>query len=136
MYKSKLYIITTIALLVGYVYLFYAYYHPASQHGEPAFCFIKTLTGYACPSCGSTRSLLAMLHADWKGALYWNPFGLLLLGIMSITPFWMLFDVCTRKATFFNFYLQAELFLKRRSVMYIGIMLVLANWIWNINKGL
>jgi hypothetical protein len=40
---------------------------------------IKAATGFPCPSCGLTRSGLAMGHGDWSAAFAWNPLGPLLV---------------------------------------------------------
>ena len=37
-------------------------------------CFMKELTGYDCPSCGSQRALHAILNGEFKRAILFNPF--------------------------------------------------------------
>lgn len=37
-------------------------------------CFMKGLTGYDCPSCGSQRALHAFLNGEFKRAILFNPF--------------------------------------------------------------
>jgi hypothetical protein len=36
-------------------------------------CFWHALTGHACPTCGATRAVGALLHGDLTAALAWNP---------------------------------------------------------------
>ena len=37
-------------------------------------CLFKSLTGYDCPGCGNTRSVLSLLHGDFPRAVKYNPF--------------------------------------------------------------
>jgi hypothetical protein len=43
----------------------------------PQSCFIKTITGHDCPTCGITRSFIAIGHGDLGAALKYNPAGAL-----------------------------------------------------------
>lgn len=52
-----------------------------------------------------------------------------------MTPAWVLYDLVTQKETFLAFYKQTELLLKRKWIALPAITLVIANWIWNIYKG-
>jgi hypothetical protein len=36
-------------------------------------CLFHRLTGHPCPTCGTTRGLLAMARGDWKRSFLWNP---------------------------------------------------------------
>ncbi len=40
-------------------------------------CFIRTMTGFSCGSCGLTRALEAVLRADWCAAFGYHPLWLL-----------------------------------------------------------
>lgn len=56
-------------------------------------CPLRTLTGVPCPTCGSTRAGLALLHGDILGALQLNPLATLaglafLLGGV-LAPLWV-----------------------------------------------
>ena len=55
---------------------------------------------------------------------------------MVVAPAWLAFDVISKKNSLFLFYRGAELFLQKKWVMIIAILLVLSNWIWNICKGI
>lgn len=44
-----------------------------TAHLDVSACLLKRLTGVPCPSCGTTRGVLAMLHGHVAGALAWNP---------------------------------------------------------------
>lgn len=47
------------------------YFDPVKSSLFPA-CPLYTMTGYACPGCGMTRGLHALLHGDIIGALDYN----------------------------------------------------------------
>ena len=38
-------------------------------------CTLKAVTGYPCPSCGTTRSASALIAGRWQEGLYANPLG-------------------------------------------------------------
>lgn len=42
-------------------------------------CLFRKMTGLACPGCGSTRALHALLHGDVVTAFKFNPFMMLAL---------------------------------------------------------
>jgi len=73
---------------------------------------------------------------DIWGAIRWNPFGLILMAILVISPIWILYDVVRQKATLFMVYRNSEQFLKRKWVAIAAILIVLLNWTWNIYKGI
>jgi hypothetical protein len=137
MNRNKLYLVSLLAFLSGYVWLGVAYKTtPSMGDSNVQVCLFKHVTNIPCPSCGSTRSILSLLKGDVVGSFYWNPVGVLLFIIMFISPLWILFDVFNKKETLYSFYKKAELFLKQKWVAIPAIVLVLTNWIWNISKGL
>jgi hypothetical protein len=50
-------------------------------------CGFAQMFGVPCPSCGSTRSALGLVHGDWQQVLRMNPVGMLAVGILGI--FWV-----------------------------------------------
>jgi hypothetical protein len=124
------------ACAAGYIWLLITYNRNVSNGGEPGVCIFKRITGIPCPSCGSTRSVLSLLKGDVLGALFWNPFGFILMAIMVISPIWILYDLIGKKETLFQVYTNSEKFLKRKWVAISAILIVLLNWIWNIYKGI
>jgi len=136
MSRNKLYALLSAACATGYIWLTISYFHGASNHNDPGVCIFKHVTNIPCPSCGSTRSVLSFLNGDFSGAITLNPFGLVLMTILVISPIWILYDLLKQKASLFRFYYSAELFLKRKWIAIPAVLIVLANWIWNIQKGL
>lgn len=134
---KKLYIIMGVALFAGYTWLFLETASPfAGSAGTPDLCIFRNITGMPCPSCGSTRSVMCLLHGDPVGAININPLGIPVALILVITPVWLLFDLLLRKRSFYNFYCHAEAIIRRPPVAFTLATLVVANWIWNITKGL
>jgi hypothetical protein len=135
--RSKLYSLILIACFAGYFWLAFSYYNSGNSVSyEPGICLMKEITGIPCPSCGSTREIISIIHGDAGEFFHWNPLGLVTLFIMITVPFWILYDVMMRKESMFIFYKKNELILRRKWISIPLIMLVIINWIWNIYKGL
>lgn len=131
--RTKFYTFISIAIGVGYIWVLYNLFFDATQ--TPEVCLFKLATGIPCPSCGSTRSVLALLHGHVWHALLLNPFGAVIAVFLVISPFWLIYDTLTKHTGMFKTYqwLEHELKLKKYAIPLI--LLVLANWIWNIYKG-
>lgn len=136
MTRNKLYAILSAACAAGYGWLAFTYYQQVSHLAEPGICLFKRITTIPCPSCGSTRSVLSLLKGDIAGAFYWNPFGILLVSVLFITPFWIFYDLVSRKESLLTMYLNAEQLVGRKWIAIPGIIIVIMNWVWNISKGL
>ena len=59
-----------LSIAIGATYLFI--FEPGKTGFFPA-CPFRTLTGFTCPGCGSTRGLHRLLHGDIVSALEFNP---------------------------------------------------------------
>jgi hypothetical protein len=76
------------ATLVG---AFVLQYHPerSEQVLTPAgrsihtVCWIRAVTGVSCPTCGLTRSFVALAHGQWGDAWRSNHFGLLVFLLVA-----------------------------------------------------
>lgn len=99
-------------------------------------CTLKTVTGYPCPSCGTTRSASALIAGRWQEGLYANPLGVVVLVWLIITTLWLLYDALVWRNTLQQAYKRAERMLLHWYVWVPLIILVLLNWMWNIQKGL
>ena len=136
MNRSQLYRTIGLACLAGYAWLAILLLYPGHSGHELDVCLIRKVTDTPCPSCGSSRAVLDIIHGDFIGAWHLNPFGFLIAGILIISPLWMLFDVMFAKNSFHLFYKQAEHYIRNKWVAIPMIVLVLANWVWNILKGI
>jgi len=136
MSRNKLYAILAAACAAGYTWLLLTYYRNVSNQSDFGVCLFKHVTGIPCPSCGSTRSVISLIKGEFADALFWNPFGILIMIILIAFPFWIGYDLAFRKNSLYNFYIQSEQFIRKKWIAIAAIFLVLLNWIWNINKGL
>ena len=93
-------------------------------------CLFKMLLHVPCPSCGSTRAVMAVFRGDVAGALCLNPLGLLLAAGLVALPVWLLADLCRRRATLYRLFLRTDALLHRRRVFAVFVCAVLANWAW------
>lgn len=134
MTRNKLYFFLTAACLLGFLYLFYSINF--SESSSIGACMIKNVTGYPCPSCGTTRAVRLLWNGKIAESILMNPFGILVFIIMILSPLWIAYDVVFKKATFFNLYNKVEITVRTKWIAIILILLVLLNWIWNIKKGI
>ena len=136
MSRNKLYVILSTACAAGYIWLLINFNKIVVHSDELGVCLFKRITGIPCPSCGSTRSVLSLLNGDILAAMYLNPFGLLLVTVLVVSPIWLIYDIWLKKDSLLRVYNQTELILKRKWVALPIFLLIVLNWIWNICKGL
>ena len=65
----------------------------------PSVCGFLRLTGYPCPSCGMTRSMMALAHIDFARAMYFNPLAPVLLGLFALWWVNALYEIHTGRRT-------------------------------------
>ncbi|MGF1636390.1 MAG: DUF2752 domain-containing protein [Cyclobacteriaceae bacterium] len=97
---------------------------------------MKHATNIPCPSCGSTRSVVSLIHGEFIDALLINPLGYIVATIMLMMPIWILIDLVYKKETLYKLYQKMEVYLKKPQFAIPLIVLIIINWIWNITKGL
>ena len=133
--RNRFYFYLSAACLAGYGWLFLiGRLNPEEIGSSYDVCLVHHFAHIPCPACGSTRSVLALMHGDLAGGLYWNPLGFLIFAVLLIFPFWIGFDLLFNKATLFKFYGHFENTLRRKWVAISAVALVLLNWAWNIWK--
>jgi hypothetical protein len=115
-------------LISGY---FFLYNFSGSLEGH-TICIFKNITGVPCPACGSTRATLQLFHGELWGSILINPLGVLTNLFILISIFWMLFDIARSKETFFPFLIKDW----NNKIKIFIVLIVLVNWMWNIEKGL
>jgi len=131
---KRLYLLLGSLMVLGYGWLAFSLFQGTSS--EMVLCPVKNISGYPCPSCGSTRAVILLIQGEFSEAMLSNPLGFIILLLMIILPIWMIFDVLTERMSLFHTYRKVEKWLRKRQIAIPLLLLVLANWIWNINKGL
>jgi len=135
MTKSNLYKLTLTACLLAYIWLFYFSNNYNSPKGFPV-CLVKNVTDIPCPSCGTSRAVLHFFNLELFKSILVNPFGVIVSFIMIIAPIWIIADFLFKKESFYQFYYKVEKTIQKKPVAIILIILVIANWIWNIKKNI
>jgi len=133
--RNKLYALLLLACLVGYSWVIYASLK-SNEHAYFHFCFIKSTFHIPCPSCGTTRSLIALAAGEFANALYWNPLGYLVGFLMILLPLWIVKDFIFKSSSFYLCYTYLTNQLLKRKFVFPIIIILVINWYWNIKKGL
>ena len=137
MQKNKLYLFIFLACFVGYGWLYFSLQHQQQiQNNEFSVCLVKNITNIPCPSCGTTRAVMEISKGEISQSILLNPFGIIVALIMLVCPIWIVYDYLSKKDSFYQFYSTSEEILRRKKVYIPLLILVLLNWIWNINKNL
>lgn len=125
-------VLTTAAYgLLGYLHFF------RSGGVSIDMCPLHQTFNIPCPSCGTTRSVLMLMEGNLQAAIMTNPLGLLAASMLVILPAWMATDLIRRRDTLYrNFRMTEKWLVRNKWIMFLLVTLVLANWIWNIFKGL
>ena len=134
MTKNKLYLLTGLMLVAGYSYLYWVLFQNPHTHENATVCLFKNITGIPCPGCGSTRAVLQLTQGHFSHAALINPIGYIIAFFMLILPFWIVYDIIAQKDTFLKAYKKTERLLSIKWVLAVFIILIAANWIWNIYK--
>lgn len=95
-----------------------------------SLCLFKSVSGIECPSCGSTRSVLAFLSGDILLSLRYNLFGFLFAVLMLAVPLLLLVEKVFKRVLFYAFYIWLTIRFKRRRFLWIAIVLVVIYWIY------
>lgn len=135
MTRNKLYSLLLIACLTGFIYLFFNHFFNTGE-SNISLCPIKNVTGYACPSCGTTRAVLLLFNGKITDSLLLNPFGMIVAFIMTVLPVWVLTDIVLKRETFFKAYKKAETIIRKPWIAIVLTLIVLLNWLWNLYKNL
>ena len=134
--RNRLYTLLFLACIAGYIWTFINMQDTHAGHLSAEVCLFKNVTNIPCPSCGTSRAVVALLHGHYSDAFYMNPIGFIVASIMLLAPIWIIADLLRRSSSLYSCYRQAELALRKPQYAIPMVTLVLVNWMWNINKGL
>lgn len=56
--------------------------------------------------------------------------------LMIVLPIWFAYDILFKRKSFYLFYVKFEEFIGRRKILFVILILVAINWIWNIVKDI
>lgn len=134
--KNKLYLLLSTACLIGYIWIYFNLKAASNQSDSMQVCLFKHATDIPCPSCGSSRSIIALFKGDFAEAFYLNPMGYLGALFLVVVPFWMIHDWYRKKSFLFDGYKKLEASLKKPKYALLLMVVIALNWIWNITKGI
>jgi hypothetical protein len=97
-------------------------------------CLIKLFSGYPCPACGTRRAMVAALKGDFIISLHINPYGLFFLLLAVLVCVGFLHDKLHCSHFFNNLYNRIECLFKKKIIIALFALLMLLNWVWNIEK--
>lgn len=90
-------------------------------------CAFHDLTGLPCLTCGTTRSVIALLRGDFAAAWFWNPAAFLVLSGVALFDSYALTVLVMRTPR-----LRIDFFTEkaRTSIRFIVIVALALNWIY------
>ena len=95
-------------------------------------CLFRRLTGYPCPTCGSTRAVVHLLKGEWGRAFARQPLAsAALLGGLLFFLMYLLLRAFGLK----NVRIPPRLIPNKWFLFLLGGILVIANWIYIIRLG-
>lgn len=95
---------------------------------DSTLCLFKRVTGHPCPTCGSTRGVLALLAGHPLRALAWNPLVFTLLALLLALFAFRAATGLTPRLTWSRG--------SRRTALALAIAAVLANWAYLWVRGI
>jgi hypothetical protein len=134
--RNRCYLFAAGLLLLGYGWILYLKMsHNNKALSSVGLCIFKQTTGIPCPSCGSSRSVLAITRGQFTEAFLWNPLGYMIAAVLLILPFVILYDLAYQQKVLIHIYERIENLFRKRVILFSAITLIIANWIWNIYKA-
>jgi hypothetical protein len=134
--QPRIYWYTLLGLAVVYGWLSLQF-STWGQERHLQVCLVKKITGLPCPSCGTTRGVIALLHGQVQTALWLNPLSTVALLAITGATLLLLADTLqpgrNRLGQAWN---RIETTLRRPPVMIAFALLIAGNWIWNMIKAL
>lgn len=89
-------------------------------------CLFHRLTGYSCPTCGTTRGVLALAQGEWQQSFAWNPLTMTgaVLGSLAL-----LGRALSARTLEFQFTAM-----ENRILVALGLLVMGLNWAWLIHS--
>ena len=85
-------------------------------------CVFQAVTGFYCPGCGGTRAVEYLLRAEVGRSIQYHPLVAYMAFVLMLEAgSWGLAKIFRRQ----------ELYIRRYDIFaYVGIVIILTNWIW------
>ncbi len=126
---QRFYIIASLITIIGWGWLLFS----GSIVTDHTVCLFKNITSYPCPSCGTTTSMIAVANGHWLHAANSNILGFPALLILLALPIALTLDTIGKKRYTYTTYVKLETtFRKKPYLLYIFLILITINWIWNL----
>lgn len=133
MSEKKVYVLLTGVALLGYIYILIAFNGGVNEQVQ--LCMFHNVTGVPCPSCGTTRGMIQLLHGHFAEAFRMNALCYLQAFFLLILPLLLAVDLIWKQNTLYRFY-ERSLFFINKPLIAIGLIaLLLINWIYLIYTG-
>jgi hypothetical protein len=109
--KSKRKIYGIIGALITLMIPFLLLFFNQSNHLETdqSFCPLKMLTGFPCPGCGITKSLVYFYQGDLQKSLYYHILGPFVVAFCIATIVVLITELITKKEYFNNLLFNKKL---------------------------
>jgi len=135
-YHRNIHVLVASLLAVGFAWIGYQMMRAYPGDTNHTFCLIKKMTGFPCPSCGVTRSIILLLQGEMCASLMMNPLGVAVWLMMVMMAVWLLSDLILGKRTFNTYFSKIEKRLNNKYFLIPFFTLIMLNWAWNIYKYL
>jgi hypothetical protein len=133
--RKKLYILILFFAFAGYSWIFVNHYLVGTNKHLINVCLFRNITGIPCPSCGTTHSVISISKGNFRTAVQENLLGFPISMMLLVFPVWILIDLIMKKDGFYRFFLWSEMVLRKKWIAWSALILIVANWGWNIFKG-
>lgn len=94
-------------------------------HDAQSFCPLKVLTGWRCPGCGMTKSLVAIYAGDLASSVHYHAFGLPLFIVCVLCVIFLPMEISSGKR-----YISRTLASKR--LLWATIVSLFVYHLWRI----
>ena len=115
----------------GYFFL-YLQRTPVFGEEHSTWCLFHLLTGLPCPSCGTGRGLICLLHGEFYDAFMFNPLSYV-VAALSILIFTVLLKDWQQETNSFAALMKVKIPIVHQIPFWL---LLFINEIWNIYKGI
>lgn len=135
---KKFYLQIFLLILLGIGWFAYKLLAPTDWLIGAWQCPFKAITGVACPGCGTTRGFYAIImhHDVGEAIVRYNAFSAIEIPLMLLVTIMLITDFVLQKHWLYDISIKVDTALKRKRVLIPIILLIAANWGWNIWKGL